>query len=102
MSLDAEFQSFHARHPHVYNYVCHYAQQAISKGYKRFAIATIWERIRWEVLMVSDDEFKMPNNHRAYYARMWMDDHPDYPDFFRTAELRSQTNTRVDRYGQVA
>lgn len=101
MSLENEFFSYHVANPQVYRYVDQFTKQAISRGYRRFAIATVWERIRWEVAMVTRDEnFKLPNNHRAYYARMWMKKNPQYPGFFRVAMLRSRTNAQVDRFGR--
>jgi hypothetical protein len=47
-----------------------------------------------------DEEFKLPNNHRAYYARKWLDVHPEHPGFFHTACLRSEGGPR-DRYGRA-
>lgn len=101
MSLRDEFNAYHARNPHIYGYVDYFARQAISRGYDKFAIATIWERIRWEIAIeVRDTNFKLPNNHRAYYARLWMANNPEHPHFFRIAALRSMFPVRVDRYGR--
>jgi hypothetical protein len=101
--LHKEFLAYHATNPRVYELVKRFAAEAITAGYRRFGIAAIWERVRWEVLMNIDGaDFKMPNNHRAYYARMWLEDHPVYNGdrpFFQTCELRSVW-TAVDRYGR--
>jgi hypothetical protein len=100
-TLQHEFWQYHRENPKVYQYVCRFAQEAIDKGYGRFAIATIWERIRWEIVIhVRDENFKLPNNHRAYYARLWMKRHPEHADFFRTAVLRSVHPIDRDRYGR--
>ena len=100
--LEREWYVYHQNNPRVYQLICTYADIAIKSGYTdHYAIATIWERIRWEIMVVTKDEnFKMPNNHRAYYARLWNKDHPQYPDYFRTAELRSQRQVHVDRFGR--
>jgi hypothetical protein len=101
MTLETEFLSYHAENPRVYEYVDQFAREAIRAGYQNFAIATIWERIRWEIhIRTRDEHFKLPNNHRAYYARMWMRNNPSYPDFFRTAVLRSVHATERDRFGR--
>ena len=102
-SLFNEWYVYHQNNPRIYQLVCQYANQAIRAGHQNYGIATIWERIRWEITVNTNDmHFKMPNNHRAYYARLWLKDNPGYPDFFRTAELRSlRGNAPVDRYGRA-
>jgi hypothetical protein len=105
--LYAEFKIYHAANPRVYKLVKRFAAEALAAGYLRFGIAAIWERVRWEVAItnrshIAGEDFKMPNNHRAYYARLWLDDHPEYNGkrpFFKTCELRSVW-TAVDRYGR--
>jgi hypothetical protein len=108
--LHNEFLAYHEANPRVYRLVDRFAQEAISRGYYQYAIATIWERIRWEVTIVNRSnidgaDFKMPNNHRAHYARMWLANNPRFnkdDPFFRTAELRSQRGDDFegDRYGR--
>lgn len=101
MSLESEMLSYHAANPQIYEYVDQYAQQAIRAGYQHFAIATIWEKIRWEIAVVTrDHDFKLPNNHRAYYARMWMRRNPHHDGFFQTCALRSVHHVEVDRFGR--
>lgn len=101
-TLEQEFNEFHAENPRVYEFVNKLAREAINAGHNKFGIATIWEVIRWEVVTKTKDlNFKMPNNHRAYYARLWMKEHPEHGEFFRTAELRSLTHPRTDRYGRT-
>jgi hypothetical protein len=102
-NLFNEWYVYHQNNPRVYRLVCEFAAAAIRAGHENYGLATIWERIRWEITVNTDDvNFKMPNNHRAYYARLWLKDHPEYLDFFRTAELRSlRGNAPVDRYGRT-
>jgi hypothetical protein len=99
--LEREFLDFHRENPRVYVLVCQFAQQAIDLGFEKYAIATIWEVLRWEVqTKTRDRDFKLPNNHRAYYARLWLKNHPEHPDFFRTCSLRSVEHGQRDRYGR--
>jgi hypothetical protein len=101
--LEAEAMTFHDSSPDVWGWVCKFTRRARLAGHKRLGIGLIWERIRWEVRVETKDlKFKMPNNHRAYYARWWNDNHPDLdPPFFRTRALRSLHRVPVDRYGLV-
>jgi hypothetical protein len=100
--LEDEWRIYHTKYPEVYTYVCRFADEVIKLGYTKYAIATIWERIRWHVSIElgKKDEFKLPNNHRAYYSRLWLAQHANYPDFFRIARLRSVVNGHQDRYGR--
>jgi len=100
--LEAEWQDYHADHPEVYRLICRYAETAIQAGRKRYALATIWELIRWHYQIEQGmEEFALPNNHRAYYARLWLIQHPEHPRFFQTCELRSETGSPTDRWGRT-
>jgi hypothetical protein len=100
--LYREWRIYHRKNPRIYQLICKFAKQAIARGFEEYAIATIWERLRWhlQIEIRSDEEFKLPNNHRAYYARLWLKDHPQYPYFFRTCMLRSQASEPPDRWGR--
>jgi hypothetical protein len=105
--LYEEWLVYHKANPQVYLLVCQRCQQLIDHGITEYAIGTIWETMRWHLDVEADDkEFKLPNNHRAYYARHWMQEHPQYGEasgqpFFRLATLRSVMPKPRDRYGRV-
>lgn len=88
--LEAEFWEFHALNPRVYELFDRFTRYAISRGRRRFSVSVIIERIRWETTIeTAGDDFKINNNHRAYYARLWMRDNPAYEGFFATREVRA-------------
>jgi len=76
----------------VYPAFCKLADQVIANGKLEFAVASIWERMRWylEFDLPVKYEFDYPNNCRAYIARVWLEEHPQYPIFFQLCSLRSQ------------
>ena len=89
--LHRAFLAFHRDNPQVYALFCRFTQAAVARGCKNFSVASIIERIRWETeVETTGGEFKIGNNHRAYYARMWMADNPDHAGFFRTRPVRGQ------------
>ncbi len=89
--LESQFLNFHARNPKVYELFQLFATQAILAGRKVLSAGLIFERIRWETMVITTDpDFKLNNNHRAYYARLWMDDHPDADGTFRTRQVRGR------------
>ena len=90
--IEAAFWIFHLANPMIYELFCGFTRRAIAKGYTTFSVSMIIERIRWETSVETYDpaspgEFKLNNNYRAYYARLWMRDHPEWPNFFRTRTL---------------
>ena len=89
--LRTAFLEFHRDNPRVYSLLKQFAFQAIRAGHKNLGISLVVERVRWETSVVTNDpDFKINNNHRAYYARMFMDDHPAHDGFFRTRRLTSE------------
>jgi hypothetical protein len=77
------FLDFHAENPIVYTLLVQYARQAKSAGVKKLGIALLFERLRWySMVETTGDEYKLNNNHRAYYARLIMKNNPDLAGMF--------------------
>lgn len=88
--LKYKWWEYHKENPHVYDLVEKFTFDVIKRGYDRYSINSIFERIRWHTDVETEgDTFKISNNHRAYYARYFMHLHPQYEGFFTTKELRS-------------
>ena len=82
MSIQENFLRFHKENPHVYEMFKRFAFDAIEAKLKTLSANFIFERIRWETDVVTKgDQFKLNNNYRAYYARMFMDQYPNAPEF---------------------
>ena len=89
--LDAAAQTFHEANPKVWVLFVHFTYALILAGRTRSGVSAIWERIRWEsAIDRNSEELKLNNNHRAFYARKFMEQHPDYASFFETRESDSQ------------
>ncbi|OBS01863.1 hypothetical protein A9W98_17930 [Mycobacterium gordonae] len=87
-SIAERFEAFDRANPHVYTTLVRLAREWIQRtGRHKLAIATLFERARWEIaLATTDPEFKLNNNFRAFYARLIMHREPDLTDLF---DLRS-------------
>lgn len=76
---------FDQENPIVYSLFVKFAKQARSKGHQKFAAAAIFERIRWEIAIeTTAEDFKLNNNHKAYFARKAMLEYPELSGFFNT------------------
>jgi len=95
--------AFHEANPRVYKMICKYAQEAIDADHKHYGIAAIFEVMRWDFTVRTQDptfNFKFPNNHRAFYSRMWNRNHPEHFGFLREARQRSGYDGPADEFGR--
>jgi len=82
---------WHRANPHVYELFKSFTFQAIDRGHKRLSAWLVVNRIRWETAVETNGEdFKISNNFIAYYARLFMEEHPRYRGFFRTKPLKEE------------
>lgn len=85
-----KFEKFHEENPMVYELLKRFTFQVIERGHKHYGIAAIFERIRWHTeIETTDPVFKLNNNLKAFYARMFHRDHPKHDGFFRTRQSSS-------------
>lgn len=91
IDLKHAWWTWHKQNPHVWELFIDYTFQAIGSGRSHYSVNAIFERIRWHTDIESKgDQFKISNNHRAYYARYFNHCYPEHEGFFRTSVLRSQ------------
>lgn len=89
--MKEQFVKFHQQFPQVYVMFERFALHLLNRGRTKIGSKMIIERIRWEVTVNSRDVdgFKINNNYTAYYARMFMDNHKEYPECFETRTIKS-------------
>src|SRR5688572_7112813 len=88
----AAFSAYHAAHPRVYQLLRRFAFEAKAAGSRRLSINMLFERVRWEHLVTPSAkgaDFALNNNHRAYYARLLMEQEPDLAGLFETRKARA-------------
>lgn len=82
------FLQYHAANPQVWDLFKRFALEAAGKR-KRFSAQMIFERIRWySQIETSGDVYKVNNNYRPDYARMFLVEYPQYKDLFSLRERR--------------
>jgi hypothetical protein len=90
--LREQFLQFDREHPEVYQYVVKFTFDRINRGFKQYSVYAVIEQVRWHLARVGGDglnEFKINNNFRPFYARKFMNEHPEFEGFFET---RAQTS----------
>jgi hypothetical protein len=85
-----QFLQYHEANPQIYQFIRRYALRAIERKHTTLSIEFLTCIIRWETSIgAGDDEFKINNNFRPFYARMFMREFPAYKDFFRTRRSKA-------------
>ena len=96
--LEDKFKTFHRNNPQVYELFKGFAFRVINKGFKAYSARALIHLIRWHTSVETNDPsgFKVSNNHSPYYARLFMRDHPEHSDFFRTNVVQGDDGVLID------
>jgi len=87
--IERRFWAFHEENPRVYELFQYFTFTLIQRGWKHHSSDAVLHRIRWQTAIeTTDPQFKINDHYSAYYARLFMRDHPEHVGFFRTRELR--------------
>ena len=84
---------FHKENPKVWEYFVKFTFEVIERGFSKYSVNGVFERIRWETDQADVDgrsTFKLNNNYRAFFARWFMDLYPEYSGFFRLRAMPSE------------
>lgn len=85
------FRIYHRDNPLVYVKMVEFARQVVARGYRRYGIGAITERLRWHFNFEvnTTEEFKISNDFRAYYARLIMMQEADLAGLFLTKQSQA-------------
>ena len=90
--IDSNFRKFHGENPIISKLFKQFTFQAIKRGHKKLWSESIINRIRWETSIVYyDKDYKINNNYKPFYSRLFMNEHPDYKDFFYRRSSKADT-----------
>ena len=94
----ADFEKFHAENPEIYTILVGLAREWVAICRRRseetgthvepkIGIGALYEVARWELIKSSTDpNYKMSNNHRAFYARLITAQEDDLVELFTLSE----------------
>lgn len=78
--LRREADEWIAKYPHVYRLFERYALEASRRG-RKFGMKALVERVRWQVIFETDEEYKLNNNYTSYIGRRLVRDHPELEQY---------------------
>ena len=83
-TIEQRFNKYLTDNPHIYEAFKQYTFKAIAKKYQRFSAEFIFNVIRWETAISGKDQYKINNDFKAFFARKFMQEHPEYNGYFIT------------------
>jgi hypothetical protein len=105
-SIRVGFNKFNDENPHIFKAFEEQAMRAINKGREKISAKLIINWIRWhEFLESTDKNFKINDAYQSYYARHFIEKHPEHKDVFEFRKLRNEEGGRymdVDENGQIS
>jgi hypothetical protein len=80
-----DFLAFHKKNPIVYTTLRKLALELVKRGYDKIGVGLLWERMRWELMLIpTQEDFKLNNDYRACYARLLMENEKKLSGAFDT------------------
>ncbi len=91
-TLDERFQRFHEANPHIFDLFVATARDYLRRsGRNRVGGKAIWEHLRWEYMIRSDEENPTLNNsYVSRYVRLAIEKAPDLQDAFELRAIKSK------------
>jgi hypothetical protein len=84
-ALERDFADFHAANPHIADDLERRAAALIRAGVRRIGIALLYESARYDhAIRTNGDPWKLNNNHKAFYARLLLQRHPEWTGIIET------------------
>jgi hypothetical protein len=102
--LSKAFEEFHKLNPHVYRILVRLARRWLRTGRSKGSIDAFYNVARWEIAMsTTDDEYKLNDHYKAFYARLIMWREPDLDGLFdlRAAEADAWLQDLIARGGII-
>lgn len=76
------------QNPHIYEAFKEMTFKTIQRGFKNYSANGVFEVLRWHTGVSGNDEYKLNNDYRAFYARKFAKEFPEHKDFFRTRKSK--------------
>ena len=82
------FEKHHKDNPEIYKMFCGFAEQ-MAKVKRHYSAKAIFHRMRWETAINErDSEFKIDDGWISHYARKFLQEYPQYDNFFKVRTLK--------------
>jgi hypothetical protein len=84
-----KFPEYHKQNTQIYDAFKKTTFEAIEKGHRLFSAEFVFNVIRWNTrVSANDTEYKINNNYKAFYSRMFMNEYPQHKGLFLTRKSK--------------
>ena len=91
-----KFLYYHYENPHIWEAFERFCLRAIERGHTKLSAEFVVNIIRWETkISAKDEDFKINNNYKSFYSRLFLQMHPEFETFF---ELRDSIADELKIY----
>ncbi len=95
LTLEQRFNDFHAANPRVFARMLELARARLDRGEKFISVKALWEELRASfakrnVSYNYEPEYKLNNNHTAFYARLLVETEPRLAGVIETRKRKSK------------
>lgn len=77
-----EIEKYDIENPQIWEMFVRFTFEAIQAGKKMFSAEAIINRLRWESVVTGNDDYKINNDLKPYFARKFVREYPQYDGFF--------------------
>lgn len=89
-SIQQRFESFHALNPWVFRQLERMTADCAEKGFGHIGIGMLFELLRYRYgAATRGDAFRLNNSYRSRYARVLIEEHPEWTHLFEVRALRA-------------
>ena len=99
--LVMRWKAWNQDNPHVWSLFQKFTWDGVNKGRKKFSAWLVINRIRWETsIETTGEDFKIPNEFIALYARLWLKKYPNHP-VFNVKKMKGEMESRDRKARQM-
>lgn len=92
-----DWWEWHKKNPEVWKLFERFALEAVNRGRTKISHWLIINRIRWETsIITTGHDFKISNDHIAFYARLWIAKYPMYAGLFTIKKMKGECPKHVE------
>jgi len=97
--IEVRFWAIHLVNPRIYKRIDDQCWSMLAQGRIRYGVDAFFNTIRWDsgLSMNGEDEFKMNDHYRPYYARLWLQNNPEHWGFFELRRVKGEYPPRPPR-----
>jgi hypothetical protein len=90
-----EWGNWHSKNPSIWLAFEKFSLEAAASGRPRYSHWAVMNRVRWHTTIeTTGKEFKISNDHIAFYARAFCAKHLQHKEFFRFKPLKEELEIR--------